>query len=73
MLEKESKLNYASNKDLNIILKIVSLFIPIIGFIIYAAKKNTEPKAAKSACEMAIAGIFFGLSLKMFLYAYNNR
>ncbi|MCC9063031.1 hypothetical protein [Flavobacterium piscisymbiosum] len=73
MFEKKSRYNRSSKSDLNIILKILSLLVPIIGFLIYAAKKKSNPQAAISACEMAIAGIFLGISLKLFLYAYSIR
>lgn len=64
---------YSSKRDLNIILKILSFTIPLLGFLLYAKKRNTEPEAAKSACEMAIAGFFFGIFLNFLFYAYNNR
>ncbi|MDA6072172.1 hypothetical protein NJT12_21320 [Flavobacterium sp. AC] len=72
MFENKSGYSQTSNKDLHFILKIFSLCLPILGFLIYAKKKNSEPKAATSACEMAIAGIFIGISIKLFLYAYQR-
>lgn len=60
-------------RDLHLALKIISFLIPIIGFLIYNSKKNKNPRAAKSACETAIAGYFFQLFLQMLLYAYSNR
>lgn len=45
-----------SNEDLHIGLKILSFCIPLAGAIIYFVKKDKEPVAAKSACNMALIG-----------------
>lgn len=46
-----------SNEDLHIGLKILSFCIPLAGAIIYFVKKDKEPLAAKSACNMALIGL----------------
>ncbi|HAO06102.1 MULTISPECIES: hypothetical protein [Chryseobacterium] len=46
-----------SNEDLHIGLKILSFCIPLAGAIIYFVKKDKEPIAAKSACNMALIGL----------------
>lgn len=45
-----------SQEDCGIGMKILSLLIPIVGLILYFAKKNEEPIAAKSCLNWAIAG-----------------
>lgn len=46
-----------SNEDLHIGLKILSFCIPLAGAIIYFVKKDKEPVAAKSACNLALIGL----------------
>ncbi len=46
-----------SNEDLHIGLKILSFCIPLAGAIIYFVKKDKEPLAAKSACNLALIGL----------------
>ncbi|MCP2026935.1 hypothetical protein L1276_002079 [Flavobacterium sp. HSC-32F16] len=64
---------YNSRKGISTLSKIICFFLPIIGFLVYASKRNKEPEAAKSAGEMAIAGFFFGIFLRLFWYAYTIR
>lgn len=46
-----------SNEDLHIGLKVLSFCIPLAGAIIYFVKKENEPVAAKSACNLALIGL----------------
>ncbi|MCF2219808.1 hypothetical protein QX233_18770 [Chryseobacterium gambrini] len=52
-----------SNEDLHIGLKILSFCIPLAGAIIYFVKKDKEPMAAKSACNMALIGLAVNIVL----------
>lgn len=45
------------SEDLHIGLKILSFCIPLAGAIIYFVKKDKEPIAAKSACNLALIGL----------------
>ncbi|WP_326982761.1 hypothetical protein VUJ46_21820 [Chryseobacterium sp. MYb264] len=45
------------NEDLHVGLKILSFCIPLAGAIIYFIKKDKEPVAAKSACNLALIGL----------------
>ncbi|WPO81756.1 hypothetical protein SD427_13375 [Chryseobacterium sp. JJR-5R] len=52
-----------SNEDLHIGLKILSFCIPLAGAIIYFVKKDKEPVAAKSACNLALIGLGVNVAL----------
>ena len=42
-------------------LLILSVLIPIVGFVLYFTKKNEEPDAAKNYLWSAVAGFIIGL------------
>lgn len=52
-----------SNEDLHIGLKVLSFCIPLAGAIIYFVKKEKEPIAAKSACNLALIGLGVNVAL----------
>ncbi|KQM23498.1 hypothetical protein [Chryseobacterium sp. Leaf201] len=52
-----------SGEDLHIGLKILSFCIPLAGAIIYFVKKDKEPVAAKSACNLALIGLGVNVAL----------
>jgi hypothetical protein len=66
--EFENK-NDKSNEDLSTGLKVLSFCIPLAGAIIYFVKKNEEPVAAKSACNMALIGFAVGVVVRIIQYA----
>ena len=66
--EFENK-NDKSNEDLSTGLKVLSFCIPLAGAIIYFVKKNEEPVAAKSACNMALIGFAVGIVARIIQYA----
>ncbi|EJL66187.1 hypothetical protein [Flavobacterium sp. CF136] len=66
--EFENK-NNKSNEDLSTGLKVLSFCIPLAGAIIYFVKKNEEPVAAKSACNMALIGFAVGVVVRIIQYA----
>lgn len=57
MSEFKENLPKKSNEDLHIGLKVLSFCIPLAGAIIYFVKKENEPVAAKSACNLALIGL----------------
>lgn len=57
MSEFKENLPQKSNEDLHIGLKVLSFCIPLAGAIIYFVKKENEPVAAKSACNLALIGL----------------
>ncbi|RZJ48686.1 MAG: hypothetical protein EOO44_20255 [Flavobacterium sp.] len=63
------KRNDNSQEDLSTGLKVLSFCIPLAGAIIYFVKKNDEPVAAKSACNMALIGFGVGIILQIIRYA----
>lgn len=71
MSEENSKFNEFNNKsgeDLNTGLKVLSFCIPLAGAIIYFSKKDSEPKAAKSACNLALIGLAVGIVARIIQY-----
>jgi len=60
--------NNQSNEDLSTGMKILSFCIPLAGAIIYFVKKDTEPVAAKSACNLALIGFGIGIVLNIISY-----
>jgi hypothetical protein len=75
MSEENSKFDEFENKndksqeDLSTGLKVLSFCIPLAGAIIYFVKKNEEPVAAKSACNMALIGFAVGIVVRIIQYA----
>ncbi|MEO8240408.1 MAG: hypothetical protein ABI576_20050 [Flavobacterium sp.] len=75
MSEENSKFDEFENKndksqeDLSTGLKVLSFCIPLAGAIIYFVKKNEEPVAAKSACNMALIGFGVGIVVRIIQYA----
>jgi len=61
--------NGKSQEDLNTGLKVLSFCIPLAGAIIYFVKKDNEPKAAKSACTLALIGVAVGIVVRIIQYA----
>lgn len=61
--------NNKSQEDLSTGLKVLSFCIPLAGAIIYFVKKDNEPVAAKSACNMALIGFGVGVVLNVIRYA----
>ena len=49
--------NDQSEEDLETILKVVSVCIPIVGAVLYFMNKDKAPKKAKSACTFALIGV----------------
>jgi len=48
---------------------VLSFCIPLAGAIIYFVKKNDQPVAAKSACNMALIGFAVGIVVRIIQYA----
>lgn len=48
---------YVSSEDAHWALKVLSLIIPIAGFVLWLVKKDKEPVAAKSCLIWAAAGV----------------
>lgn len=75
MSEENSKFNEFENRndnsqeDLSTGLKVLSFCIPLAGAIIYFVKKNDQPVAAKSACNMALIGFAVGIVVRIIQYA----
>lgn len=74
MSEENSKFNEferndKSNQDLSTPLKVLSFCIPLAGGIIYFVKKDEEPVAAKSACNLALIGLAVGIVVQIIKYA----
>ncbi|MCD9573445.1 hypothetical protein [Flavobacterium soyae] len=65
----EFEKNDKSEQDLSTPLKVLSFCIPLAGAIIYFVKKNDEPVAAKSACNMALIGFAVGIVVRIIQYA----
>lgn len=63
------KRNNQSQEDLSTPLKVISFCIPLVGGILYFVKKDNEPVAAKSACNMALIGLAVGIILQIIRYA----
>lgn len=57
-----------SQEDLSTGLKVLSFCIPLAGAILYFTKKDKEPVAAKSACNMALIGVGVGIVLQIIQY-----
>jgi len=57
------------NKGADIGMKLLSLFIPIVGLILYLSWKDTKPIAAKDVGKFAIIGVCIsaGLGILMFI------
>lgn len=62
------------NEDLEVILKVVSVCIPLVGAILYFINKDKAPRKAKSACYMALIGVGIGIVLNIlsYLMGWNN-
>ena len=58
-----------SQEDLSTGLKVLSFCIPLAGAILYFVKKDKEPVAAKSACNMALIGFGVGIVVRVIQYA----
>ena len=75
MSEENSKFDEFENRndyyqeDLSTGLKVLSFCIPLAGAIIYFVKKNDQPVAAKSACNMALIGFAVGIVVRIIQYA----
>ncbi|MCZ4242453.1 hypothetical protein [Pedobacter punctiformis] len=63
-----NQFNNQSNEDLSTGLKILSFCIPLAGAIIYFVKKDEQPVAAKSACNLALIGFGVGVVLNIISY-----
>ncbi|QSW90780.1 MULTISPECIES: hypothetical protein [Flavobacterium] len=63
------KKNDKSQEDLNTGLKVLSFCIPLAGAIIYFVKKDNEPVAAKSACNLALIGFAVGIVVRIIQFA----
>ena len=50
-------------KDANALLIILSVLIPIVGYVLYFTKRDDSPKPAKTYLWSAIAGSIVGLIL----------
>ncbi|WP_347050341.1 hypothetical protein [Flavobacterium olei] len=61
--------NNKSTEDLNTGLKVLSFCIPLAGAIIYFIKKEEQPVAAKSACNLALIGFAVGIVARIIQYA----
>lgn len=61
-----------SDEDLSTGLKILSFCIPLAGAILYFVKKENEPVAAKSACNLALIGFGVGIVLNIISYAIRS-
>ncbi|MFN0254720.1 hypothetical protein [Pedobacter ureilyticus] len=61
-----------SDQDLSTGLKILSFCIPLAGAILYFVKKENEPVAAKSACNLALIGFGVGVVLNIISYAIRS-
>jgi hypothetical protein len=57
-----------SQEDLSTGLKVLSFCIPLAGAILYFVKKDKEPVAAKSACNMALIGFGVGIVANVIKY-----
>lgn len=57
-----------SQEDLSTGLKVLSFCIPLAGAILYFVKKDKEPVAAKSACNMALIGFGVGILFNVIKY-----
>lgn len=56
------------DQDLDTILKVVSVCLPIVGAVLYFVNKDKAPRKAKSACNMALIGIGVGIVLNVLSY-----
>lgn len=52
---------YVNNENLSWGMKILSLFIPIVGIIYYFMKKEEAPKKAKDAISFGLAGLVLNI------------
>lgn len=50
--------NFDFGKDLHLLLKIFSFFLPVLGFIIYAIKKKQKSKSGKICMRNGYSRIF---------------
>ncbi|MBR5847569.1 MAG: hypothetical protein IKY72_07225 [Bacteroidaceae bacterium] len=53
----------ANNDKTNVILVVLSVLLPLIGYILYFVKREDAPDAAKNYLYAAIAGSVVGLLL----------
>lgn len=56
------------DQDLEMILKVVSVCIPLVGAVLYFVNKDKAPRKAKSACNMALIGAAIGIALNVLSY-----
>ncbi|MEC4004172.1 hypothetical protein OX283_005860 [Flavobacterium sp. SUN052] len=73
MSEENSNFNNKSQEDLSTGLKVLSFCIPLAGAILYFTKKDNEPVAAKSACNMALFGFALGIIINIIRYVMAPR
>jgi len=50
---------------LGLLLKLLSFFFPLLGFIIYFAQRKTNPHSAKQALLFSVLGIVAGIFLNI--------
>lgn len=50
-------------KNANPLLIILSVFLPIVGYVLYFVKRNEEPEVAKTYLWSAVAGSLIGVLL----------
>lgn len=50
-------------------MKVLSFFIPVAGWILWAVKKNTEPDEAKDCAKWAWIGFAVSMVLTVLAYA----
>lgn len=50
-------------KNANPLLIILSVFFPIVGYVLYFVKRSEEPEAAKTYLWSAVAGSLIGVLL----------
>lgn len=57
----------------SVLLRILSFFIPLLGFILFLVKRKKEPKAAKSYLKCALISFILGLILGVIGYLYTIK
>ena len=55
----------ANNGKTNVILVVLSVLLPIIGYVLFFVKREDDPEAAKNYLYAAIGGSVVGLILAM--------
>jgi uncharacterized membrane protein len=50
--------------------RLVSLIIPLLGFILYFMIKDTRPRAAKASLRWALFGLFVYVALAVLLFLF---